>query len=76
MLPHPPELPPCRCCKTIAVPGHPEWFAVKTVQRKDLHLVWKEVGALKRTSNISVPRVVNLYEVIRKSNGDRCLVQE
>lgn len=61
MLPDPPELPmSCRCCKTFAGQDHPAWFAVKTVQRKDLHLIWKEVEALKRTSNINVPGVAQL----------------
>ena len=72
----PSELPPCRCCRNLAGQEHPAWFAVKTVQKKDLHLVWKEVSSLKRTNKFSVPRVVHLYEVIRKNNGNCCLVQE
>ena len=76
MLPKLPELPPCRCCKTLIGQDYPAWFAVKTVQRKDLHLVWKEVKALERTRNINVPRVVQLHEVIKKSNGAHCIVQE
>ena len=76
MLAKPRQLPPCRCCKTLVGQDHPAWFAVKTVQRKDLHLVWKEVEALQRTSYINVPRVVQLYEVVKKNDGARCIVQE